>query len=104
MDVVEAIILSMTPKERSHPDLIDASRRKRIARGSGTSVEEVNHLIKQLYESRRMMKQLSQMQKKMGKMGGRMPSLPPSPPPAGLGATRKRRSMWSELLDDKDKT
>ena len=105
MGVVEAIILSMTPKERSHPDLIDASRRKRIARGSGTSVEEVNHLIKQLYESRRMMKQLSQMQKKMGKrgglggaMGGR--DLPAAPPPASLGATRKRRSFWGDKIDD----
>ena len=102
MGVVEAIILSMTPKERTHPDLIDASRRKRIARGSGTSVEEVNHLIKQLYESRRMMKQLSQMQKKMGKkgglggmMGGR--ELPPPPPPPTVGS--KRRSFWGDKID-----
>lgn len=106
MNVVEAIILSMTPKERSHPDLIDASRRKRIARGSGTSVEEVNHLIKQLYESRRMMKQLSQMQKKMGKkgglsgmMGGR--ELPPPPPPT-VGP--KRRSFWGDKIDKDEKS
>lgn len=64
---IEAIILSMTPKERTNPDIINGSRRKRIAAGSGTSVEEVNHLIRQLYEMRRTMKQLGQMQKKMFK-------------------------------------
>jgi len=64
---IEAIILSMTPKERSNPDIINGSRRKRMAAGSGTSVEEVNHLIKQLYEMRRTMKQLSKMQQRFGK-------------------------------------
>lgn len=64
---IEAIILSMTAKERTNPDIINGSRRKRIAAGSGTSVEEVNHLIRQLYEMRRTMKQLGQMQKKMFK-------------------------------------
>jgi signal recognition particle subunit SRP54 len=71
MNRIEAIIYSMTPKERSHPDVINGSRRKRIAAGSGTSVEEVNHLIKQLYEMRRSMKQLSKMQGKFAKMGRR---------------------------------
>lgn len=66
---IEAIILSMTPQERSKPDIINGSRRKRIAAGSGTTVEEVNHLLKQFYESRRSMKQLTQMQKRMGKRG-----------------------------------
>ena len=106
--VVEAMILSMTPKERGNPDLINSSRRKRIARGSGTSVEEVNHLIKQLYEMRRTMKQLSKFQKQMGKKGGGMAGLmggmgdgpkPPSAlPPAGLGATRRRRSFWGDIV------
>ncbi|MGV3617162.1 MAG: signal recognition particle protein [Fimbriimonas sp.] len=68
---IEAIILSMTAKERTNPDIINGSRRKRIAAGSGTSVEEVNHLIRQLYEMRRTMKQLGQMQKKMSKRGKR---------------------------------
>jgi signal recognition particle subunit SRP54 len=68
---IEAIILSMTAKERANPDIINGSRRKRIAAGSGTSVEEVNHLIRQLYEMRRTMKQLGQMQKKMLKRGKR---------------------------------
>lgn len=64
---IEAIIFSMTPKERANPDIINGSRRKRIAAGSGTNVEEVNHLIRQLYEMRRSMKQLGQMQKRFGK-------------------------------------
>lgn len=64
----EAIILSMTFKERVNPDIINGSRRKRIAAGSGTSVEEVNHLIKQMYEMRRGMKQMSKMQGRFDKM------------------------------------
>lgn len=68
---IEAIILSMTLKERSNPDIINGSRRKRIAAGSGTSVEEVNNLIRQFYGSRRGMKQLVQMQKRMDKRGKR---------------------------------
>lgn len=71
MNRVEAIILSMTMKERSNPDVINGSRRKRIARGSGTSVEEVNHLIKSLYEMKRQMKQLGKMQSRFPKMGRR---------------------------------
>jgi signal recognition particle subunit SRP54 len=67
---IEAIIYSMTPQERSNPDIINGSRRKRIARGSGTTVEEVNHLLKQFYQSRRSMKQLGQMQQRFQKMGG----------------------------------
>lgn len=61
---IEAIILSMTPKERRNPDIINGSRRKRLAAGSGTSVEDVNKLIKQLYDMRRQMKQLSKFQQK----------------------------------------
>ncbi|MBS1705054.1 MAG: signal recognition particle protein [Armatimonadetes bacterium] len=65
MNQVEAIILSMTPKERANPDIINGSRRKRIAMGSGRSVEEVNRLISQLYDMRRQMKQFSKMEKRM---------------------------------------
>jgi len=53
---VEAIITSMTPSERVHPDVIDGSRRQRIARGSGTSVQEVNELLKEFRQMRKMMK------------------------------------------------
>jgi signal recognition particle subunit SRP54 len=68
---IEAIILSMTPKERSNPDIINGSRRKRLATGSGTSVEEVNGLLKQLYEMRRGMKQMGKLQERMKKRGGK---------------------------------
>ncbi len=64
---MEAIILSMTHKERRNPEIIDYSRKVRIAKGSGTKVEEVSALIKQLMEMRKTMKQLAQMQKKMQK-------------------------------------
>ena len=53
---VEAIILSMTPQEREHPDIINGSRRKRIADGSGTSLPEVNRLLKQFEGTRKVMK------------------------------------------------
>jgi len=68
---VEAIINSMTPWERQHPQEINGSRRKRIARGSGTSVQEVNRLLKQFEQTRKMMKQLMDMEKsaKKGKLG-----------------------------------
>lgn len=68
---IEAIILSMTPKERSNPDLINGSRRKRMAAGSGTTVEEVNGLIKQLNEMKRSMKQMSKLQQRFAKHGRR---------------------------------
>lgn len=53
---VEAIIMSMTPYEREHPEVINGSRRKRIADGSGTSIPEVNRLLKQFEGTRKMMK------------------------------------------------
>ena len=71
----EAIILSMTQAERDNPALLNSSRKKRIAGGSGTSVVEVNRLLKQFEALQQMMKQFSgknmkKLQKKMGKMGG----------------------------------
>ena len=60
VDRIEAIILSMTPQERARPDLIDGSRRKRIARGSGTTVRAVNQLVKQFGQMRKLMAQLAQ--------------------------------------------
>ncbi len=70
---VEAIILSMTPQERRKPELLDRSRRARIAKGSGRPVSEVNRLMKQFKEMQTFMKQMKGM---MG--GGGMP-MPPSP-------------------------
>jgi signal recognition particle subunit SRP54 len=55
---IEAIIQSMTPEERSNPKLINASRKKRIGMGSGTSVQEVNQLLKQFKEMSKMMKMM----------------------------------------------
>ncbi|GAB3249658.1 signal recognition particle protein [Larkinella harenae] len=67
---IEAIIGSMTPKERERPDIIDGNRKKRIANGSGTSIQEVNNLLKQFDEMRKMMKKMNQMQSsgKLSKM------------------------------------
>lgn len=70
MDRTQAIVLSMTPKERTNPDILNGSRRRRIAAGSGTSAEEVNRVIDSLYMMRRGMKQMTQMEKKMKKFGG----------------------------------
>jgi len=56
---VEAIVSSMTPYERRHPDILKASRKQRIAKGSGRSVEEVNRLLKQFEQMKTMMKQIS---------------------------------------------
>ncbi|PRX40880.1 signal recognition particle subunit FFH/SRP54 (srp54) [Planifilum fimeticola] len=70
---VEAIIRSMTPQEKQHPEILNASRRRRIARGSGTTIQEVNRLIKQFESMRKMMKQFSTKAKggkKKWKRGG----------------------------------
>lgn len=71
---IEAIILSMTPKERTHPEILNQSRKMRIAKGSGTNLQEVNRLIKQFDQTRKMMKMMTGS--KMGKMMGKMPKLP----------------------------
>ena len=55
---IEAIIQSMTPKERANPDLLDMKRKMRIARGSGNSIEKVNAFIKQFDQMKKMMKQM----------------------------------------------
>jgi signal recognition particle subunit SRP54 len=77
---IEAIIKSMTPKERSTPELLNTSRRMRIAKGSGTNIQEVNRLIKQFDQTRKMMKMVtgSQMSKMAGMMG-RMKGVPGMP-------------------------
>ena len=59
LDRLEAIILSMTPAERARPDMIDGSRRKRIARGSGTTIQAVNQLVKQFGQMRKLMAQMA---------------------------------------------
>lgn len=75
---IEAIIQSMTPAERSKPELLNTSRRNRIAKGSGTSIQEVNRLIKQFDQTRKMMKLVtnnSKMAQMAQMMKGRMPGM-----------------------------
>ena len=85
----------MTPRERRNPKIIHASRKQRVAKGSGTSVQEINKLLKQWMEMSRMMKRVAKMSKK-GKLPGGLPpggmppgglppgGLPPGFPPGGL--------------------
>jgi len=70
---VEAIIRSMTKKERHNPDIINGSRRKRIAAGSGTSIQDVNRVMKNFEQSKKMMKQFAGMEKDMKKGKMKMP-------------------------------
>lgn len=78
---IEAIILSMTPKERSNPALINGQRKNRLAKGSGTNIQEVNKLMKQFEDTKKMMKMMSNpknmmsMMKQMKGMGGGMPGM-----------------------------
>jgi signal recognition particle subunit SRP54 len=79
---VEAIVLSMTPHERRTPHLINGPRRRRIAAGSGTTIEDVNRLLQ-------ARKQMEKVMKAMGK--GKMPSLPPELTGGAVGPKRGRR-------------
>lgn len=81
---IEAIIQSMTPKERSNPEILNTSRRQRIAKGSGTNIQDVNRLIKQFDQTRKMMKmvtgsKMTQMMNAMKHMKGGMPGMPGMP-------------------------
>ena len=76
---IEAIIKSMTPKERTSPEILNTSRRQRIAKGSGTYIQEVNKLIKQFDQTRKMMKTITgnQMAGMMSRMKGmNIPGMP----------------------------
>lgn len=75
MGRVEAIIRSMTIQEKTTPEIINANRKKRIARGSGTSIQDVNRLLKQFEDMKKMMKQMSGMAGKKGKKKMSMPGL-----------------------------
>ena len=70
---IEAIILSTTPRERQHPEILNQSRKNRIAKGSGTTLQEVNRLVKQFDQTRKMMRMVTGS--KMGKMMARMPKM-----------------------------
>ena len=81
---IEAIIQSMTPKERTNPEILNTSRRQRIAKGSGTNIQEVNRLIKQFDQTRKMMKMVTGAGMK-GMMKG-MPGMPTPTLPKGGGS------------------
>ena len=72
MNRVEAIILSMTKEERANPSILNPSRKQRIARGAGVNIQEVNRIVKQFDQMRKMMKQLPGMMggKRRGGLGG----------------------------------
>jgi signal recognition particle subunit SRP54 len=88
---IEAMILSMTPEERRNPDIINGSRRKRIARGSGTTPQDINQLLDQFGEMRTMIRQVSsgkgpwaRMARQAAKSGGGFPGMPGLPGMAGM--------------------
>src|SRR5581483_7430303 len=92
---IEAMILSMTKEERRNPDIINGSRRKRIARGSGTTVQELNQLLEQFNEMRSMIRQVStgkgpwaQMMRQYGGGAG-IPGMPAMPNPNRSGGGKK---------------
>ena len=79
-----AILSSMTPKERRQPQILHASRKKRIAAGSGTQVQDVNKLLKQYQQMQTMMKRMKKAGGLKKLMGRGMPSMPPGGLPPGM--------------------
>src|SRR3989440_4551373 len=109
---IEAIILSMTKEERRNPDIINGSRRKRIARGSGTTVQDINQLIEQFGEMRTMIRQMStgkgkwaQLARQAG-MGGvpGMQGMPAMPKPPGGGGKKTGKAARKEKRKQKAKS
>jgi signal recognition particle subunit SRP54 len=94
VDRIAAIIKSMTPGERDDVKIINGSRRLRIARGSGTTVQEVNNLIERFLEAKKMMAQMAR---------GGMPGMPGLPGAGGLGGT-KRKSAKAKAADQRSKS
>jgi signal recognition particle subunit SRP54 len=106
---IEAIILSMTKEERREPDIIDGSRRKRISKGSGTTVQEVNQLLEQFKQMRNMMRQLrtgkgpwAQMARQYG-LGAGIPGMPNMPAGQGLPTPPKGRGKKTGKAARKEK-
>ena len=93
---VEAIISSMTPAERSNDKIINGSRRKRIANGSGTSVEDVNRLLKQFNEMKRVLQMIGQggLPAMKGMKGMKLPQMPQGGGFSGTGKKRKKGGPW----------
>jgi signal recognition particle subunit SRP54 len=72
---MEGMVCAMTPKERLNPAILNASRRRRIAAGSGVTVTELNTMLNKFFQMQTMMKKMGKMSKMMGKMGGAMPGM-----------------------------
>jgi len=72
---MEAMISGMTPKERKSPQILNASRRRRIAAGSGTTVTQLNTMLNKFGQMQQMMKKMGKFQKMMARMGGGMPGM-----------------------------
>ena len=115
---IEAMILSMTVEERRHPDIINGSRRKRIARGSGTTPQEINQLLEQFNEMRTMIRQVSsgkgpwaKLARQYGGMPGMaglpdmedMPAMPSLPRPSGGGGKKTGKAARKEKRKQKQK-
>jgi signal recognition particle subunit SRP54 len=100
---VEAIILSMTPAERDNPDVISGKRRDRVARGSGTSPQEVGGLIEQFLQMRKMMQQMMKVGDAMKGMkpgaDGKMPNLGDRPSLTSLGMSNAEKAKRQKRKD-----
>jgi signal recognition particle subunit SRP54 len=112
MKHIEAIVLSMTRQERRNPDILNGSRRKRIARGSGSTVQDVNQLLEQFNEMRTMIRQMStgkgkwaQMARQLGMGGGAgmpdMPGMPALPRPGGRSGKKTGKAARKEKRKQK---
>lgn len=92
----KAIILSMTPEERENPSILRASRKNRIAKGSGTTVADVNRCVNEFEKMKTVMKQMSSMAK-----GGKMPGMPGMGGLGGLGGMKQMRAMNKAMKKNK---
>jgi signal recognition particle subunit SRP54 len=110
MGRLEAIVSSMTPGERRHPEMLDASRRRRVARGSGTQVQDVNRLLRQFEGMQRMVREVGGMSRRLrrsglgaGSLGPQMPGMPALPTIPGLPAAQPGARDMDGRRDGGDK-
>ena len=109
MKHIEAMVLSMTKEERRNPEIINGSRRKRIARGSGTTVQEINQLLEQFGEMRTMIRQMSTGKGKWAQFarqqaGAGVPGMPAMPKPPGGGGKKSGKAARKEKRKHKAKS
>ncbi|HLZ81510.1 MAG TPA: signal recognition particle protein [Ktedonobacteraceae bacterium] len=109
MKHIEAMVLSMTREERRNPEIINGSRRKRIARGSGTTVQEINQLLEQFNEMRLMVRQMSTGKGKWAQLarqqgGASIPGMPALPKPPGGGGKKTGKAARKEKRKHKAKS